>query len=68
MRSTPASPEPVSFQADQRRKDVSGSPYIAVTLARLDRFLGEAGFDTVARRDEYFFQPLLVAINPPVRQ
>lgn len=39
----------------------------AVTLARLEALLREAGFDHTARRDEYFFQPLLVAINPPAR-
>jgi len=33
----------------------------------LERLLREAGFGTVVRRDEYFFQPLLVAINPPDR-
>jgi SAM-dependent methyltransferase len=41
--------------------------YYAVTLATLERLLGEAGFEGICRRDEHFFQPLLVAINPPVR-
>ena len=43
------------------------SRYYAVSLTTLERLLHEAGFDTVVRRDEYFFQPLLVAINPPAR-
>ena len=43
------------------------SRYYAVTLATLEQLLREAGFDTIARRDEYFFQPLLIAINPPAR-
>lgn len=43
------------------------SRYYAVSLATLERLLREAGFDTTARRDEYFFQPLLIAINPPAR-
>lgn len=43
------------------------SRYYAVTLATLERLLREAGFGNVVRRDEYFFQPLLVAINPPAR-
>ena len=43
------------------------SRYYAVTLATLERLLREAGFEAVARRDEYFFQPLVVAVNPPAR-
>jgi SAM-dependent methyltransferase len=43
------------------------SRYYAVTLATLERLLREAGFGRVVRRDEYFFQPLLVAINEPGR-
>ena len=43
------------------------SRYYAVDLATLARLLVEAGFASVARRDEYFFQPLLVAVNAPAR-
>jgi len=43
------------------------SRYYAVTLATLEQLLHEAGFGDVVRRDEHFFQPLLVAVNPPVR-
>ena len=43
------------------------SRYYAVTLARLEALLREAGFENIRRRDEHFFQPLLVAINPPAR-
>jgi len=35
--------------------------YYAVTTATLERLLREAGFARVERRDEWFFQPLLVA-------
>ena len=38
------------------------SRYYAVTLATLERLLREAGFARVERRDEQFFQPLLVAV------
>lgn len=41
------------------------SRYYAVELPTLTRLLSEAGFVSVARRDEHFFQPLLVAINAP---
>jgi SAM-dependent methyltransferase len=41
------------------------SRYYAVDLPTLERLLIEAGFGSVARRDECFFQPLLVATNPP---
>ena len=41
------------------------SRYYAVTLSTLERLLLEAGFGVVVRRDEHFFQPLLVAVNPP---
>lgn len=41
------------------------SRYYAVTLATLEQLLKEAGFGLVARRDEHFFQPLLVAANVP---
>jgi SAM-dependent methyltransferase len=41
------------------------SRYYAVPLSTLERLLHEAGFGSVARRDEHFFQPLLVAINSP---
>jgi glycine/sarcosine N-methyltransferase len=44
------------------------SRYYAVEIATLERLLHKAGFATVLRRDEYFFQPLLVAINPPACQ
>jgi len=43
------------------------SRYYAVTLSTLERLLREAGFGVVARRDEHFFQPLLVAVNPAAR-
>ncbi|HEY7893839.1 MAG TPA: class I SAM-dependent methyltransferase [Gemmatimonadaceae bacterium] len=39
--------------------------YYAVTLVTLERLLHVAGFGTVVRRDERFFQPLLVAVNTP---
>jgi 2-polyprenyl-3-methyl-5-hydroxy-6-metoxy-1,4-benzoquinol methylase len=41
--------------------------YYAIDLSTLQRLLFEAGFASVSRRDEHFFQPLLVAINAPVR-
>ena len=37
--------------------------YYAVTTATLERLLRKAGFARVERRDEWFFQPLLVAIR-----
>jgi SAM-dependent methyltransferase len=40
------------------------SRYYAVTLSTLERLLRAAGFGLVARRDEHFFQPLVVAVNP----
>jgi SAM-dependent methyltransferase len=43
------------------------SRYYAVELPTLERLLAEAGFASVARRDEHFFQPLLVAVNAPAR-
>ena len=43
------------------------SRYYAVTLTTLEKLLREAGFGLIARRDEHFFQPLLVAVNPPAR-
>ena len=43
------------------------SRYYAVELPTLARLLGEAGFASVVRRDEHFFQPLLVAVNAPAR-
>jgi glycine/sarcosine N-methyltransferase len=43
------------------------SRYYAVALPTLERLLTEAGFASVTRRDAYFFQPLLVAINAPAR-
>jgi SAM-dependent methyltransferase len=43
------------------------SRYYAVTLARLETLLREVGFVNTARRDEHFFQPLLIAINPLAR-
>jgi SAM-dependent methyltransferase len=43
------------------------SRYYAVELPTLTRLLEEAGFESVTRRDEHFFQPLLVAINPAAR-
>ena len=39
--------------------------YYAVPLATLERLMHEAGFATVTRRDEHFFQPLLVGVNAP---
>ena len=39
------------------------SRYYAVGLGTLERLLSEAGFARVARRDHYFFQPLLVGIT-----
>lgn len=42
------------------------SRYYAVTLATLEQLLREAGFGLIARRDEHFFQPLLVAVNVSV--
>lgn len=39
------------------------SRYYAVELPTLERLLREAGFALVTRRDEHFFQPLLVAVN-----
>ena len=43
------------------------SRYYAVALSTLERLLRESGFALVARRDEHFFQPLLVAVNVPAR-
>ena len=43
------------------------SRYYAVALSTLELLLHEAGFDSVMRRDEHFFQPLLVAVNQSVR-
>ena len=39
------------------------SRYYAVELPTIERLLRETGFAAVARRDEHFFQPLVVAIN-----
>lgn len=39
------------------------SRYYAVTLSRLEQLLREAGFGVVERRDEHYFQPLLVAVS-----
>lgn len=39
------------------------SRYYAVTVARIEELLREAGFADIARRDEHFFQPLLVAVK-----
>ena len=39
------------------------SRYYAVTISTLERLLRDAGFGVIARRDEHFFQPLLVAVN-----
>jgi SAM-dependent methyltransferase len=39
------------------------SRYYAIELPVLERLLLEAGFARVVRRDEHFFQPLLVAVN-----
>ena len=41
--------------------------YYAVELPTLERLLYEVGFARVERRDQQFFQPLSVAINPPAR-
>lgn len=41
------------------------SRYYAVEISSLERLLHTAGFASVTRRDEYFFQPLLVAVTPP---
>ena len=41
------------------------SRYYAVELPTLERLLRETGFDRITRRDEHFFQPLLVAFNAP---
>lgn len=43
------------------------SRYYAVEIPTLERLLADAGFVSVARRDEQFFQPLLVAVNAPAR-
>lgn len=43
------------------------SRYYAVALSTLERLLRGAGFDSIVRRDEHFFQPLLVAINQSPR-
>jgi SAM-dependent methyltransferase len=43
------------------------SRYYAVEIATLERLLRAAGFAMVLRRDAFFFQPLLVALNPPTR-
>ena len=43
------------------------SRYYAVELPTLERLLHEAGFARIARRDEHFFQPLLVAVRAPAR-
>ena len=43
------------------------SRYYAIELSALEQLLLEAGFTAVARRDEHFFQPLLVAVNSPGR-
>jgi len=37
--------------------------YYAVSLTTLERLMREAGFGTVMRRDEHFFQPLLVGVE-----
>jgi SAM-dependent methyltransferase len=39
------------------------SRYYAVELSALERLLRKADFGVVARRDEHFFQPVLVAVN-----
>jgi SAM-dependent methyltransferase len=41
------------------------SRYYAVELPTLERLLYEAGFVRVERRDQHFFQPLLVALRAP---
>ena len=66
-----------SWPADSYNQQMTGaetpvvrefhSRYYAVTLATLENLLRETGFGLVVRRDEHFFQPLLVAINPPAR-
>jgi glycine/sarcosine N-methyltransferase len=43
------------------------SRYYAVELPTLERLLRETGFERITRRDEHFFQPLLVAFKPPAR-
>jgi SAM-dependent methyltransferase len=43
------------------------SRYYAVTLSTLEQLLREAGFARILRRDEHFFQPLLVAVNAIAR-
>lgn len=43
------------------------SRYYAVEVTTLDCLLREVGFGMVARRDEHFFQPLLVAVNSRAR-
>ncbi len=43
------------------------SRYYAVEWSALTRLLLEAGFASVARRDQHFFQPLLVAVNALAR-
>lgn len=43
------------------------SRYYAVEVSTLERLLREAGVERVTRRDEHFFQPLLVGFNPPIR-
>jgi hypothetical protein len=39
------------------------SRYYAIPLSRLTELLYEAGFSRVERRDEHFFQPLLVGFR-----
>jgi SAM-dependent methyltransferase len=39
------------------------SRYYAVTLSTLEQLLRDAGFGRVERRDDRFFQPLLLAVN-----
>lgn len=41
--------------------------YYAVEIPTLERLLRTAGFTAVVRRDDDFFQPLLVGVNPPDR-
>ena len=41
------------------------SRYYAVDLQTLQRLMQEADFETVTRRDDHFFQPLLVGVNAP---
>ena len=63
----------LTFQLAEQREGAAPvvhefhSRYYAVELPTLERLLREAGFATVARRDDRFFQPLLVAVNPSVR-